>query len=351
MIIFSVRIFIPSILVPSKLILPIYFCSSERVDYKAGPRNSSGSAKSSPVGIKGHDPTFSVQHIEKPKISPFLRGISGEAKKEISRLDGPKATADQDRLLQGESKHQYLLDGKKSSTADRNHSPEEKTDASFNEPGRRNRLVSAPPALSIPDSKQTKLQSEDPSFDFDNEILVQTLLHRTTLTSTLSTRLTHLQLLGSMWAEGNLTGVLSLLRKLHESNREDRTRYTIVADFLRVVDLRTQGITLDWSLQIFPVLSQLLSLDFENHVMVGMRSIDTLLNMFGHFVKQAKGTSYLGGVDIQGDERQAKCNRFTEFLLVVDKQLTNILRVFPRDSSVQTFAMRLQEDLGSFLGI
>lgn len=273
--------------------------------------------------------------------------MTGEAKKGIARFDGPKADLDQDRSLQGESKHQYLSDRKRLATANRDFSPEDKTSDSFNEPDRRSRVLSAPPALPNADAKL----SEDPSFDFDNEILVQTLLHRTTLTSTLSTRLTHLQLLGSMWAEGNVTGVLSLLRKLHESNREDRTRYTIVADFLRVVDLRTQGITLDWSLQIFPVLSQLLSLDFENHVMVGMRSVDTLLTMFGHFVKQVQGTSHLGGVDIQGDERQAKCNRFTEFLLIVDRQLTNILRVFPQDSSVEIFAMRLQEDLGSFLRI
>jgi hypothetical protein len=67
------------------------------------------------------------------------------------------------------------------------------------------------------------------------------------------------------------------LRRLHEGHREDRRRLTVVADFLRVVNLRSEVVSLEVAILLLPVLNSLLALDFENHVVVALRAVETLV--------------------------------------------------------------------------
>jgi hypothetical protein len=144
----------------------------------------------------------------------------------------------------------------------------------------------------------------------DSEVILRTLAQRTTLTSELTKRLTHLQLLASMWTQGNVAGAFALLRQLFDAN-DDPRRLTVVADFLRVVDLRADGVNLEACTQLLPVLNGLVGLQFENHVVVGLRAVETLLGMFGRYAKQVRQAVPLpGGVDLSGEERLEKCQKF-----------------------------------------
>jgi len=124
-----------------------------------------------------------------------------------------------------------------------------------------------------------------------------------------------------------------------------------VADFLRVVDLHNDGVTLEASLQLLPVLNGLLSLDFENHVVVGLKGIETLFSVYGRYVSQVRSAAeFTVGVDLSREERQERCHHFHELIMQTYKQLDAVAQVFRVDSPVQDGVTRLRRQIQDYLG-
>lgn len=205
----------------------------------------------------------------------------------------------------------------------------------------------------------------------DKEIMTNTLLHRTTLTNALSTRLTHLQEWAVLWKEGNVLGTFRRLAALHDSNLQDNGRLTVLADFLRVIDIteaaalsmtettkantktrRSPAATnLEAALLLLPTANSLLALDFDNHVHVGLRTLQGLLSLSGTYVKDILQTPVASGVDLNREERVAKCQAFHDGILAAHARVQTLIRAFkaPPSSSVPALAQTVGKQVEEFL--
>lgn len=183
----------------------------------------------------------------------------------------------------------------------------------------------------------------------DDEVILSILLHRSTVSSTLSSRLSHLQILSGMWRQGNGSAAFGLLRQIHDNNRDDKRRLTVVADFLRVINLRADCVGLESAILLLPVLNSLLTLDFENHVVVGLRSIETLLSMFGRYATQVRCGVRPVGVDLAREERLRKCEDFHQAILHSAALMDGLRRAFKTDSPVHDIMARVDRQLREYL--
>ncbi|CAM9247615.1 unnamed protein product [Scytosiphon promiscuus] len=93
----------------------------------------------------------------------------------------------------------------------------------------------------------------------DDEVIAKTLLSRAAVTSTLSNRLTHLRMLRSGWADGDISGTILRLARLerYAVTPADDSPRAVVADFLWVVPLEGARVTLEHCLELMPLLEGL----------------------------------------------------------------------------------------------
>ena len=193
----------------------------------------------------------------------------------------------------------------------------------------------------------------------DDEIIAGTLLHRKVLMGALSARLTHLQRLKDLWKKGRVTDTFRLLYRLHEATPEDQGRLTVLADFLRAIDLvecakECGPVTLEVSTPLLPVLTSLLALDFEGHVLAGLKTMTSLLVLFGRDVREILRTPVGAGVDLSREERVEQCRVFHLAMQEVQERVQKLGgreggRVFKGSSLVHVEVEKAQKELAGFL--
>lgn len=190
----------------------------------------------------------------------------------------------------------------------------------------------------------------------DNELIAATLLHRTTLTTTLTSRLTHLQQLAELWQKGKVPETLRLLSRLHEANPQDNGRLTVLADFLHAIDLQLTAVecgplTLEAASPLLPVVRSLLMIDFETHVLAGLKTLEALVALFGAFVLDVLQTPTARGVDLSREERVEKCQAFQQTMEKIQPRVVVLgkSKAFKVGSAVHEAAVRVQGQLEGYL--
>lgn len=193
----------------------------------------------------------------------------------------------------------------------------------------------------------------------DDEIIAGTMLHRKVLMGALSARLTHLQRLRDLWKKGRVKETFLLLYRLHEATPEDQGRLTVLADFLRAIDLiecakECGPVTLEVSTPLLPVLASLLALDFEGHVLAGLKTMTSLLVLCGGDVREILRAPVGAGVDLSREERVEKCRVFHLAMQEAQERVQKLGgkeggRVFKRSSPVHMAVEKAQRELTGFL--
>jgi len=192
----------------------------------------------------------------------------------------------------------------------------------------------------------------------DDEIIAGTLLHRKVLMGALSARLTHLQRLAEVWKKGRVSETFQLLHRLHEATPEDQGRLTVLADFLQAIDLvkcakECGPNTLEMSTPLLPVLASLLALDFEGHVLAGLKTMTALLALFGEDVRQILRMPVGAGVDLSREKRVKKCRVFHKAMQEAQGRVEKLAasRAFKGSSPVHAAVEKAQVQLGGYLKV
>eukprot|EP00752_Nemacystus_decipiens_P010922 g9706.t1 len=143
----------------------------------------------------------------------------------------------------------------------------------------------------------------------DDEVIGKTLLSRASVTSTLSTRLTHLRMLRYGWADGDISGTIAKLARLERSaTATDKSPRAVVADFLWVVPLDGAKVTLEHCLELMPLLEGLWKLDADSCVAAATRCLESIVRRFGGFVRDTLAAPMAAGrVDLAREDRVARC--------------------------------------------
>jgi hypothetical protein len=192
----------------------------------------------------------------------------------------------------------------------------------------------------------------------DDEIIAGTLLHRKVLMGALTTRLTHLQRLAELWKKGRVSETFRLLHRMHEATPEDQGRLTVLADFLQAIDLvecakECGPVTLEMTTPLLPVLASLLALDFEGHVLAGLKTMTALLALFGQDVREILRTPVGAGVDLSREERLEKCRVFHLAMQKAEERVGKLgqSRAFRGASPVHAAVEKAQRELVGYLKV
>ncbi len=189
----------------------------------------------------------------------------------------------------------------------------------------------------------------------DDEVIAGTLLHRKMLTGALTTRLAQLQQLSELWKKGKVPETLSLLHRLFQATPDDQGRLTVLADFLQQVDLPASAqecgpLTLEAAVPLLPVIASLLKLDFEGHVLAGLKTMTALLTLFAADVKDILRLP-VSGVDLSREARVEKCKAFDQAMKGTQGRLAQLAksRAFKPASPVHEAVRRAQAELKGYV--
>lgn len=192
----------------------------------------------------------------------------------------------------------------------------------------------------------------------DDGIIAGTLLHRKVLMGALSARLGHLQRLAELWKKGKVSETFRLLHRLHQATPEDQGRLTVLADFLQAIDLvgcaaECGPVSLETSVPLLPVMGSLLALDFEGHVLAGLKTLTALLALFADDVRQILRMPVSAGVDLSREERVEKCRVFHQAMTEAQGRLTQLgtSRAFKGSSPVHAAVEKAQTRLTAYLKV
>lgn len=184
----------------------------------------------------------------------------------------------------------------------------------------------------------------------EDEIIAKSLMNRALATRTLSARLIHLQQLRRCWGAGGAHEAVTHLLKLQRDcprEEEKANVWAVCCDFLGVVDLSGDSMSLETALQIMPLLAGMLELNQERHVQTSLHCCDTLVRVFGHRIKETRAATVMG-VDMAAEERLRRCNEMHQHFVLLCRTLQRVQREFYTDEAIQAGAAKLREELDRY---
>jgi len=193
-----------------------------------------------------------------------------------------------------------------------------------------------------------------PTSPSDMDVMSELLLHRTTVTLALSTRISQIESLKARWCTGDWSGVLSQLDQLSSpSSGEDiKSASATVCDFLRSVDLHFEALNLDSCIKLFPIVLRIFPTGFESHINTALKVSATLVEMFGEYICDTRYAPRHGAVDITREERIEKCNICYEHMKKLRKEVSIVMQQiskFERAWEIEASCKKLEDFFSSHM--
>lgn len=124
----------------------------------------------------------------------------------------------------------------------------------------------------------------------------------------LSQRRSSLSILRKHWERGEIDDVVNHLLSLQVLGLQDPKQLIAAADFFGAIELRGHGMNLAACSKILPVLEGMLDGNLECLALAALRTMVTLIEVFGDLIRQTRSVMVAGGVDLSREDRLQKCN-------------------------------------------
>eukprot|EP00003_Mantamonas_plastica_P002777 TRINITY_DN1217_c0_g1_i1.p1 TRINITY_DN1217_c0_g1~~TRINITY_DN1217_c0_g1_i1.p1 ORF type:complete len:546 (-),score=215.14 TRINITY_DN1217_c0_g1_i1:34-1671(-) len=278
-----------------------------------GSNNDSGSSGSNNVGSSG-------SKADPYKLSNYGSNINEDdeeavfGKRQINSEDAPVIQSSSSSSSKNTRNNSSVSTGSgiggvktKSSVTKSSSSQQQQVSGVISLSGNDGKPLGLNPQMFLPQSNAMS------NGELSDEALIAELMEENSMMKgVLSSRLTKTKAVHSLWKQGDAKGAIEALIKAKDIG--------VTRDVFAALNGNKGNFTLDTAADILPQVPLLLQTNFEDHILTGFETVQTLMSAFGDLIAQTRMSKKSSvGVDISMEERIEKCDAcYDELVKVYD---------------------------------
>ncbi|EFJ23110.1 hypothetical protein SELMODRAFT_442850 [Selaginella moellendorffii] len=152
----------------------------------------------------------------------------------------------------------------------------------------------------------------------ETDALDEVMQQHYTVSGTLQTRLAKLQMVRRLWFKNDLKAVIDATSKMADNS--------VLGDLLSILTERSDMITLEVCSLLLPLLNTLLHSNYDRHITTSLSMLSLLVKSFGPLIHNTLTASPSIGVDVQLEERHARCSECYKELQAIKQSIAPLMR-------------------------
>ena len=172
------------------------------------------------------------------------------------------------------------------------------------------------------------------------------------LLSILSQRLASLRILKQLWTKGDILDAIDHLTIHSDSLTHNPHNLILLADFFEAVDLKNNGLTLDYCDKLLSILDEMInnseSYNSSHVIFAVFKSITSLSESFGELIRQTRSVIIAGGVDLSREARLIKCNSCYSIFIKFKNRLESVKHQFRKNSKIIDILDKFQKQISIY---
>ncbi|KAI3812310.1 hypothetical protein L1987_17017 [Smallanthus sonchifolius] len=152
----------------------------------------------------------------------------------------------------------------------------------------------------------------------EDDVVVDIMGQHDRFVSSMQTRLAKLQMIHRCWDKNDIKGAINALVRMSD--------HEVTADIVNLLTEKIDIITLDICSCLLPLLTSLLDSDMDRHQGVSIELLLKLVRVFGSLIYSSLQAPSSVGVDIEAEQRLARCNLCYQELEKIKRLLPLITR-------------------------